>query len=75
MVYIEVIQNKDKIILNCNKGSKDGEFFRLIIDPVSKRVIERPEHPDIDASVAYSRIYKMMESGEKLPSETVAAWG
>ena len=75
MVYISVAQDDDYIILNCHKGSKEVEFFKLVIDPITKRVIEKPDELDINVSVAYSHIFKLLSSGEPLPSETVAAWG
>ena len=75
MVYINIIQDGDYIILNCNKGSANGESFKLVIDSVTKKVIERPLDADIDASIAYAHIYAMMRNGEKLPSQTIAAWG
>lgn len=75
MVYINIIEKDSLIILNCHKGKKDGEFFRLVINPQTKEVIERPDMPDIDASTAYSHIYGLLQSGQPLPKETVAAWG
>lgn len=75
MIYISIINNETNIILNCHKGTKDGEFFRLVIDLDSKRVIERPDHSDIDVSTAYSHVYRLLKSGNELPKETVAAWG
>lgn len=75
MVYISIIEDGRLIILNCNKGSKDGEYFQLIIDSKTKEVVNRPDNPDIDVSAAYSHIYMMLKSGEPLPKETVAAWG
>ena len=75
MVYIEIFQNGSLITLNCHKGSESGEFFQLVIDAVTKKVIKRPVEPDIDASIAYSHIYGLLKSGEPLPERTVAAWG
>lgn len=75
MVYIDIVQDGSFIILNCHKGSEDGEFFQLVIDAQSREVIKRPAEPDIDASAAYSRIYTMLYNGEALPLHTVAAWG
>lgn len=75
MVYISIIEDGLFITLNCHKGTKDGEFFQLIIDPKSKKVIKRPSKPDMDASIAYSHVYMLLKSGEPLPKETVAAWG
>lgn len=75
MVYIDIIQDGSFIILNCHKGSEDGDFFQLVIDAQTKKVIKRPAEPDIDASAAYSHIYSMLRKGLELPSQTVAAWG
>ncbi len=75
MVYISVVEEGNRIILDCNKGTKEGEYFRLVIDSITKAVIEKPLNPDIDATAAYSHIYMLLESGEPLPKETVAAWG
>jgi hypothetical protein len=75
MVFISILQNGTYIILNCHKGGKNGEFFRIVIDSTTKEVIEKPENPDIDVSVAYSHVYMLLKSGEPLPEETVAAWG
>lgn len=75
MVYIDIIHDGFFITLNCHKGTVDGEFFQLVIDPLSKKVIKGPKNPDIDVSAAYSHIYTMLRSGEPLPDKTVAAWG
>ena len=75
MIYISIIQDGLFITLNCHKGTKDGEFFQLIIDPRTKKVLKKPSEPDIDVSTAYSHVYGLLKSGEPLPSETVAAWG
>lgn len=75
MVYISIIQEGTNIILNCHKGSKNGDYFKLVIDINSKKIIEKPSNYDIDASIAYSHIYMLLKSGEPLPRETVAAWG
>lgn len=75
MIYINITETDDIIILNCNKKTKDGEPFQLIIDKKTGKLIQKPEYPDIDASAAYSRIYSMMKTGEPLPKETIAAWG
>lgn len=75
MVYISIVDDGLFITLNCHKGTKDGEFFQLVIDSNTKKVIKRPTNPDIDVSTAYSHIYMLMKSGKPLPKETVAAWG
>lgn len=75
MVYITIEENNSFIILNCHKGRKNGDFFRLVIDAETKEVVERPVNPDIDASIAYSHVYMLLKSGKPLPKETVAAWG
>ena len=75
MVFIDIIQDELFITLNCHKGSEQGEFFQLVIDARTKKVIKKPPNPDIDATIAYSHIYAMMRNEIKLPSHTVAAWG
>ena len=75
MVYIDIINEGSSITLNCHKGSEEGEFFQMVIDTSSRRLIQRPEEPDIDASVAYGHVYAMLRDGIPLPSKTVAAWG
>lgn len=75
MIFIDILQDELFITLNCHKGSEQGEFFRLIIDAKTRKVIERPNKPDIDASTAYSHIYSIMKNGKPLPAHTVAAWG
>lgn len=75
MIYIDILQDGLFITLNCHKGSENGEFFQLIIDSRTKRVIKKPQYPDIDASTAYSHVYALMCEGKPLPSQTVASWG
>lgn len=75
MVYINIVQDGVYVTLNCNKGSQNGEYFKLIIDSRTKEVIERPISADMDASIAYAHIYAMMRDGIELPKHTVAAWG
>lgn len=75
MVYIDIIKDGLFIALNCHKGTKDGKFFQLVIDPRTREVIQKPKEPDIDATVAYSCIYSMLKSGKELPDHTVAEWG
>lgn len=75
MVYIDIIQDDLFITLNCHKGSKNGEYFQLVIDASTKRVVKKPTNPDIDVSTAYSHVYAMLRDGVQLPSQTVASWG
>ena len=75
MVYIDILQNDLFIILNCHKGSENGEFFQIIIDSQTKQVIKKPSNPDIDVSTAYSHVYALLRDGKQLPIKTVAAWG
>lgn len=65
----------DLIIADCHKGTKNGEYFQLIIDSVSKECISSPEKKDIDVSAAYSRIYHLLKESGILPKETSAEWG
>ena len=74
MVYINIEQN-NLITLHCHKHSPDGEYFKLVLDPSTKELVERPTNPDIDASCAYSRIFGMLLRGESLPQNTSAEWG
>ena len=73
MVFIDIVQDELFITLNCHKGSEQGEFFQLIIDARTKKVMKKPKEPDIDASIAYSHIYTMMKNGKPLPAHTVAS--
>ena len=75
MIYISIDNDEQFITLNCHKGSKDGEFFQLVIDANTKKVVKRPLNPDIDATTAYSHVYMLIKTGKPLPKETVAAWG
>jgi hypothetical protein len=75
MVYITTEINNNLIILHCHKGSKDGAYFKLVVDKTTKEVLEKPEQPDIDASTAYSRIYNILTNHEPIPDEMVACWG
>ncbi len=75
MIYIDILQDGLFITLNCHKGSKNGDFFQLVIDPRTKKVIKKPKNPDIDASTAYAHIYALLREGKPLPSQTVASWG
>ena len=75
MVFIDIIQDELFVTLNCHKGSEQGEFFQLVIDIRTKKVVKKPAEYDIDASTAYSHIYAMMRDGVQLPSHTVASWG
>lgn len=75
MVYIDIIQDGLFITLNCHKGSKNGDFFQLVIDKRTKKVVKKPSEPDIDASIAYSHVYAMLKNEKPLPTHTVASWG
>jgi hypothetical protein len=75
MVFINIKQKKNIIILDCHKSHEDGEYFRIVLDARTREVIERPEHADIDASAAYSCVYGLLEAGVPLPERTVAEWG
>jgi hypothetical protein len=75
MVFIKTEHEGNLIILHCNKESKDGEYFKLVIDIDTKEIIEKPEKPDIDVSTAYSRVYNLLDSDKRVPDEMVACWG
>ena len=75
MVFIDIIQDGHLLILNCHKNSEDGEFFQLIVDSRTREILQAPEYPDMDASVAYSHIRGLLSSGKPIPTKTVAAWG
>ncbi len=75
MVYIDIIQKRDMIILDCHKETEDGERFQMIMDAKTMELLKRPEYPDIDASVAYSCVYRPLRDGKVLPKRTVAEWG
>ncbi len=74
MVYINVIE-ENPIVLECHKNTVDGDVFRLVIDPKTKELLEKPAKPDIDASAAYSRIFGYLVGNKPLPANTVAEWG
>lgn len=74
MVFINVMC-RDPIVLDCHRGSVDGEAFRLVIDPETKEILEAPERPCIDASAAYSRVFGLLMEGQPLPDEMAAEWG
>lgn len=42
MVFIELSRQGDLIIADCHKGTKNGEYFQLIIDSVIKECISKP---------------------------------
>ena len=75
MVYIVITEKPTAVILDCHKDSKNGEYFRLVIDKTTLELIEKPEKSDINVSAAYSCILKYLKSGNFLPKEEVAAWG
>mgnify|MGYP004532703381 CR=1 FL=1 len=75
MIYISISQNETSIILDCHKKTKDGAYFRLVIERMTRRVIERPDNLDADVSAAYAHVYRLLKNNEPLPAETVAAWG
>ena len=74
MVFINVVE-QDPIVLDCHKHTIDGDAFRLVIDPKTKEVLEKPEKPDIDVSVAYSKIFGYLINNKPLPTNMVAEWG
>lgn len=41
MVYIDIIQDNERITLNCHKGEENGEFFQLVIDATTKEIVKR----------------------------------
>lgn len=43
MVFITLTQQDGLIIADCHKGTKNGEYFQLVIDSVSKECISSPE--------------------------------
>ena len=75
MVFINVVKEDPMIVLDCHKQTEDGEYFRLVIDPKTKEVIEKPDDYDIDATTAYSRIFGYLMKNKPLPKRTVAEWG
>lgn len=75
MIYIEITQQDGLIIADCHKATKNGEYFQLIIDSVSKKCISSPKKKDIDVSAACSRIYHLLKDEKPLPKEISAEWG
>lgn len=74
MVYINVVGH-NPITLDCHKNSINGEYFRLVIDPSTKEIVEKPNKCDIDVNTAYSHIFGYLMRGEPLPKHTVSEWG
>jgi hypothetical protein len=75
MVHINITEEDSVVILDCYKGINYEEYFRLVVDKNTRKVIEKPENSDIDVSAAYSHVYMMLKNGIPLPESTVAAWG
>lgn len=75
MVHMHIYRNGKNIIADCQKDGEAEEFFQLVIDPETKEIEKIPAGPDIDASAAASRLYKIMEDEDPLPIDTVSAWG
>ena len=71
MVFINVIE-RNPIVLDCHRNSPDGESFRLVIEPETREILEKPEKYDIDISTAYSRIFGFLMNNEPLPNRIVA---
>lgn len=75
MVFINLKQDNNFVIMECHKGSEDGEYFRMIIDKNTREVIERPKNIGVDESTAYSHVNRLLRSGRPLPQKTVSEWG
>lgn len=75
MVYIDIERNDSNITLYCHKGSEQGETFKIVMDAATGEVLEKPDYPDIDASVAYGHVYSMLRHNKPLPTKTIAEWG
>ena len=75
MVLINIEQVDGKVIMNCYKHTEDGEYFRMILDAGSGKVLERPDYVGVDESTAYGHVLRLIKSGQPLPQNTVSEWG
>ncbi len=75
MVFIDLKQEGNLIIMDCHKGAENGEYFRMILDKDTREVLERPEHVGVDEATAYSHVNRLLKSGRPLPKHTVSEWG
>ena len=75
MVFINMQQEAGKVIINRYKHTEDGEYFRMILDAGSGKVLERPDYVGVDESTAYGHVLRLIKSGQPLPKNTVSEWG
>lgn len=73
MVHINVIDD-NPIVLDCFVD-KDTKYFRLVIDPETQEILEKPDGYSMDVSIAYSRIFGFLMREEPLPERLSAEWG
>ena len=73
MVKVKAKTLENHVILDCSKP--DGLQFRLVVDTNTLDLLEKPEYPDIDASVVYSRVYRLLSAGKPIPKCFSAEWG
>lgn len=71
MVEIETEWNKDILILHCYDWDTDRNFD-LMVDTKTKELIEKPYDNNFAASLAYGRIYNILENGEPVPEKLTA---
>ena len=75
MVLINIEQVDGKVIMNCHKNTEDGEFFRMILDAETGKVLERPDYVGVDESTAYGHVLRLIKLGQPLPKKTASEWG
>lgn len=75
MVHIFIKIENNLVIMDCYERDRNNAYFRLIVDKNTLEIIEKPEECNINVSISYSCICRLIESGKPLPRETYAAWG
>ena len=75
MVFIDIEQVDGKVIMNCYKHTEDGEYFRIILDAESGKVLERPDYVGVDESTASGHVLRLIKLGQPLPKKTASEWG
>lgn len=55
MVFINVMK-ENPIVLECHKNKEDGDSFRLVIDPKTKEIIEKPMTNNLQAICLFKKL-------------------
>lgn len=72
MVSIRIIDGGTWYDLNCE--NVDGSSFSLRISKQGSLLV-KPQKFGMEESMAYFHVKNMIEDGETIPDQTVAAWG